>query len=229
MVSRKNCSKNISKVATYGAAISTLFVTTEVQADLLQLTFNGGQQTFAMTSNSFFGYLGIDQVDPNVDAFRFSNLLSVDPFGNSSTSSCPLRWMQRNYFGVPEFDVVNKSEVLSATNFFGEFEYIDFSQHPFADYVAFRTIDNNMGWFKIDWPSFELHIESGQYGNDGERLRVGYVLGDVDENGTVDLLDVNGFVDLLVNGKYSLSADMNVDGALDLTDVDKFVETIQQP
>ena len=49
------------------------------------------------------------------------------------------------------------------------------------------------------------------------------VLGDVNCDGAIDLLDVAPFVELLVNGQFSDKADINGDGSVDLLDIDPFV------
>ena len=52
------------------------------------------------------------------------------------------------------------------------------------------------------------------------------VLGDVNLDGTVDLLDVAPFVDLLANGDFQPEADINQDGIVDLLDVAPFVDLL---
>ena len=49
------------------------------------------------------------------------------------------------------------------------------------------------------------------------------LLGDVNLDGSVDLLDVEPFVDLLTNGEFQNEADINQDGVVDLLDVAPFV------
>lgn len=53
-----------------------------------------------------------------------------------------------------------------------------------------------------------------------------FLLGDVNCDGTVDLLDVAPFVDLLTSGGFSEKADITGDGTLDLLDVSPFVEIL---
>ena len=55
--------------------------------------------------------------------------------------------------------------------------------------------------------------------NDGTAL----LLGDVNSDGMVDLLDVASFVSRLVSGTFQGEADINLDGAVDLLDVSLFV------
>ena len=63
-------------------------------------------------------------------------------------------------------------------------------------------------------------------GLNGESLLGSGLLGDVNCDGAVDLLDVGPFVDLLTSGGFSQKADVNEDGAVDLLDVGPFVDLI---
>jgi hypothetical protein len=51
-------------------------------------------------------------------------------------------------------------------------------------------------------------------------------LGDVNGDGTVNGLDVDPFVDVLLNGPYQAAADMNEDGEVNGLDVDPFVAAV---
>lgn len=50
-----------------------------------------------------------------------------------------------------------------------------------------------------------------------------FAIGDVNQDGAVNLVDVQPFVDLLVSSGFQCEADINEDGAVDLLDVDPFV------
>ena len=52
------------------------------------------------------------------------------------------------------------------------------------------------------------------------------LIGDVNQDGQIDLLDVQPFVDLLINGGFQLEADINGDGLVNLLDVAGFVALI---
>ena len=52
------------------------------------------------------------------------------------------------------------------------------------------------------------------------------ILGDVNLDGQVDLLDVSPFVDLIAAGTFQKEADVNLDGIVNLLDVDGFVQLI---
>ena len=54
------------------------------------------------------------------------------------------------------------------------------------------------------------------------------LLGDVDRNGTINLLDILPFVNVLVGGSYQIEADLNIDNTVNLLDVEPFVETLAQ-
>ena len=74
---------------------------------------------------------------------------------------------------------------------------------------GYLCADNNW-WFAFDNVLVEADASA-------------YVLGDVNCDGAVDLLDVTPFVNLLTAGFYVEKADINGDGALNLLDVDPFV------
>ena len=52
------------------------------------------------------------------------------------------------------------------------------------------------------------------------------LLGDINQDGEVNLLDVQPFIDLLASGKFHPNADINGDGSVDLLDVQGFVELL---
>ena len=52
------------------------------------------------------------------------------------------------------------------------------------------------------------------------------ILGDANQDGAVDLLDVQAFVDLLSSGEILIEADVNNDGSVNLLDVGPFVDLI---
>ena len=55
---------------------------------------------------------------------------------------------------------------------------------------------------------------------------VNFILGDVNQDGLVNLLDIEPFVELLTNGGFQDEADINKDGVVDLLDVAPFVELL---
>ena len=55
------------------------------------------------------------------------------------------------------------------------------------------------------------------------------LLGDVNQDGVVNLLDVGPFIELLSTGEYLAEADINGDGVVNLLDVDPFIEILGGP
>lgn len=53
-------------------------------------------------------------------------------------------------------------------------------------------------------------------------------LGDVNRDGSVNLLDIGPFIDLLNSGGFQLEADMNGDGVVNLLDVQGFIDALSQ-
>ena len=58
---------------------------------------------------------------------------------------------------------------------------------------------------------------------------VSNLLGDINCDGAVDLLDVSPFVDALSGGEFVAKADINLDGAVNLLDVSPFIELLSGP
>ena len=54
----------------------------------------------------------------------------------------------------------------------------------------------------------------------------GVLLGDVNRDGAVNLLDVGPFVELIATGEFQAEADINMDGVVNLLDVGPFVELL---
>lgn len=61
---------------------------------------------------------------------------------------------------------------------------------------------------------------------DVRQLTPAVLLGDINGDGNIDLLDVAGFVNLLSSGEFQLEADINQDGLVNLLDVAMFVELL---
>ena len=54
----------------------------------------------------------------------------------------------------------------------------------------------------------------------------GVLLGDINADGIVDLLDKEPFVQLLVSERFQFEANMNLDGIVDLLDVGPFIDLL---
>ena len=96
----------------------------------------------------------------------------------------------------------------------------------------FRTLEHDAS--ESEWGVVHFSQNQGQVINSGwyyiDNVRLvpvdDVLLGDVNMDGVVDLLDVTPFVELLTAGGYLPEADINQDGVLDLLDVTPFVELL---
>lgn len=50
-----------------------------------------------------------------------------------------------------------------------------------------------------------------------------FSVGDINQDGSIDLLDVDPFIDLLNSGEFQCEGDVNFDGSVDLLDVSQFI------
>ncbi|MEM9411792.1 MAG: dockerin type I domain-containing protein [Planctomycetota bacterium] len=85
-------------------------------------------------------------------------------------------------------------------------------------YVGFRGLDNS-GGVMISLAS--ILIEKNVPGDDPMVL-----LGDVNGDGVISLLDVGPFVALITDNTFQVEADVNMDGVVNLLDVQPFVELL---
>ena len=90
---------------------------------------------------------------------------------------------------------------------------------------SYGSWDLDTGTFTeiLPLPMFEDPIGTGYEFEMAIRGEAGGLLGDVNCDGVVDLLDINPFVNLITTGGFSAKADINGDGAVDLLDVAPFV------
>ena len=116
--------------------------------------------------------------------------------------------------------------VLNYDNHFDQFFgfTLDNGDGTFTTYVQYTFVPDDLAtYFQLGFihnsDSFDL------YNVDNIRTVVDstVLLGDVNCDGNVDLLDVTPFVDLLTSGGFDAKADVNQDGAVDLLDVTPFV------
>lgn len=97
---------------------------------------------------------------------------------------------------------------VSATGRFGD--YFDIALDP-ADDLTFWIVGETMEDFGWDTVVNSFSVD---------------LVGDVNCDGSIDLLDVTPFIDLLASGEFSFKADINGDGNVNLLDVTPFVELL---
>ena len=69
-------------------------------------------------------------------------------------------------------------------------------------------------------------FESVTFNIDDVKTAIDALLGDVNRDGVVNLLDIEPFIDLLSGGGYQIEADINQDGVVNLIDIEPFVDLL---
>lgn len=128
----------------------------------------------------------------------------------------------------------NPQFIQTADSFSEVHSHIDFALSEVAEAGAygflFRLVTNNADI--EDSPPIWLVFNFGMSPLDFEELALpafigtDVLLGDVNGDGSVDLLDVSPFVDAILSGEFIAAADINGDGVVDLLDVEPFVQLI---
>ena len=93
--------------------------------------------------------------------------------------------------------------------------------------------DNEMPTVAINYTDWIVGITTGpfpssSFGASNDYIVKVAVIGDVNKDCQINLLDVDPFVDLLASGGYSVEADINQDGALNLLDVNEFIGLLSE-
>ena len=95
--------------------------------------------------------------------------------------------------------------------------------------VTFEVVPGMQGrWIRYGFSAFgngpsEMYYDNIRFSEQGA-----IVIGDLNGDFAVNLLDIGPFVDLLVSGGFTPPADINSDGAVDLLDVPVFIELLSQ-
>ena len=166
-----------------------------------------------------------------------TGIASVASFESSADS----RWQVEigGYVSGDEFDVLLVSN--GGTNLDGTLsvKLIDAGNGLFApqvndEFTILSSVNPIVGQFNNE--PFSISDGNGYqwevlYNPNDVTLRLtgidkGFILGDVNQDGAVNLLDVAPFIDALTSGMYEIRADINCDGSVDLLDVSLFVELL---
>ena len=94
-----------------------------------------------------------------------------------------------------------------------------------ASFVGISTIGPTVSHIELSNESdVDGGMANGELVDDIEfRLTEPCLLGDINVDGWVNLMDVHAIITLIVNNEYECSADVNQDGAVDLLDIAPFV------
>ena len=77
----------------------------------------------------------------------------------------------------------------------------------------------------------DIDMQISYNGGDGNDITLtaidnGALLGDVNQDGQINLLDVGPFVTRITQGSFQAEADVNEDGLVDLLDITRFVDLL---
>ena len=111
--------------------------------------------------------------------------------------------------------------------------FVDMDGLSFADDGFLYGVDANAGQSSnlfrispIDGSAVDLGTTNVEAANGIAGISVGFLLGDTNSDGEVNLLDIAPFVNVLATGTFTPEADINQDGSVDLLDVGPFVELL---
>ncbi len=221
-------SPRINIAARFGVAFATAYVAVELFADVLDVTWNGGNMTatapFATAPSAPPVTQDIDQIPGSFSFAQWNDQLA----GTGRTIVLFSSLVPPGILSVGE---ISSGQEIDPSTFVGSGagDGTQFDGTGSA-YVGFRAVDGNVGWFRISFTqSGPITYSNGQFGSMGEATFAGgqpALIGDVNCDQAIDLLDIEPFVDLLIAGDYQLKADANLDGELNLLDVSVLVQLI---
>ncbi len=162
-------------VTSFGVALTSIYSAPELQAQVVDLTYDGGNATADIIN---VGSVDFDQVIGStsaIDLIQFN-----DTFGRSINPNPPGG-------GIEFVRVVNLGDVLNAGSFAGAAASQQIGSNvvtpgPFDGtgtvFVGFQTFGGNVGWFTVDVTgaigSEELiTYRAGEFGSGGESVTVG--------------------------------------------------------
>lgn len=174
MVTKKKIA--FTTAATFGAAMTSMFVAPELQADIVDITFNGGNASNVHPGTALTP-VDIDQV-VGASAADFSQW--NDTFGGTGRTAT-----LNTAGGIASWTIVQYSQTLvagalggtigglgggSAGTGGGEFDGTG------TAFIGFTSTAGNVGWFQLTFEAGAgslLQLGPGEYGSDGESVRVG--------------------------------------------------------
>lgn len=215
-------------VASFGIA-SSIFVSNEIQAEVIELTWNGGSQKAVNPFSNSFSAAPVTQDIDQLDEGQLDFAQWNDLFGGTGrtfalfTTMAPpgLISIREAFFGETLLpSTFDGNGAGTGTQFDGSG----------SAYLGFRTSVGDVGWFKIEFKALgAITYSVGQIGLNGDPVIVGgdqVIRGDVNCDGVVNLLDVQPFVDILIAGEFSGKADVNQDGNVDRLDIQPLIALI---
>ena len=136
----------------FGAALASMLVAPELQAEIVDLTFS--------QSSVMFGGVGVIGLNEVGGIFLHYNL----NFGRTMFIVA----------GLDNIRTVGLSSILSPNTFTGAISIPFTAGSSTTNYVGFITLGGNVGWFSfsVAGPGTAINYLEGRYGNAGESVHV---------------------------------------------------------
>jgi hypothetical protein len=186
MANKKKLATTVA--ATFGAALGSMYLAPELQADILDITWNGGDAGASHEWRYGVGNNGpqiMDQVPLGFNPDSHFNQFNSE-FGGGNGRTMFLGEL-RGIFGAGIFSA---SDDLTANMFTAAVDSINASAFAGTGtaFVGFQDLNGNVGWFAVSFTEDgTIFYGPGQYGNAGETVHVGGG-GAVPEPGTAGAL-----------------------------------------
>ena len=146
------------------------------------------------------------------DYYRLPPGVHIGPIGTGGLSAPTMG--AANHWGIAGAIEVGRDHIIVPTGYVSG-DPLPQSSSRYAN-ESLESLGLTPGNYEVTWGS----------GADVDRLTirvVGFALGDVNRDGSVNLLDVAPFIDLVSFGEFQAEADINGDGSVNLLDVDPFI------
>ncbi|MDP6853021.1 MAG: C25 family peptidase propeptide domain-containing protein [Candidatus Marinimicrobia bacterium] len=174
------------------------------------------------------GYVHYHATNDRV-VIQWDNMRTYDNNGSSRETFQIILYNKDNMAPTPTGD----SEI--------KIQYQDFNNSSDGNYGGYPPIhgcystvgiENRMSTIGLQYTFNNSYAEAAMPLSDGDALFIttrtpqSYELGDFNEDGMIDVLDVVGLVNTVLNGGYAAPADMNQDGISDILDIVSLVNLI---
>ena len=165
---------------------------------------------------------GISPPSPSVGPLDFNDALMIE------IQDTGIVGIGFELTGSDPFGVGTDSYSLTVVDLEGvEILDMEISEFGFTGFLGLFVEANEFGSVTVD-NIFGMASFAGEVIGDMQiwTTPTSFVLGDINCDGVVNLLDVSPFVDLLSNNGFSAKADINTDGVVNLLDVSPFVDLL---
>ena len=180
------------------------------------------------TNNFFSGQLG--EIDSNYNVVELADI-GIDMGGLAIESTARI-------FAIRRASGATSLYLINPNSFINQWDFLTFDIVYFGDFLYAFSGTDNLGptqLLKINPVDGSIAATLKLQNTGGvpsttffgiARTKNSPLLGDINLDGVVSLLDVEPFVNVLISGIFQLEADVNTDNRVDLLDVGPFVDLL---